>query len=150
LKRMLICAGLVVTLVLPATTEARARSFHGSVRPDGSVEFEARFRHGKPNRVKGSPHHPGFAWKGVPIECETGSLPLDSVWGHLPFSIEVVGRRFHAKGSNGNAIANLRGRFRRHGTRARGTLRVHGDFPRMDASNCDTGRSHWLTHRAPA
>ena len=147
---MLICAGLVVALVLPATTAARTRSFHGTVRPDGAVEFKAKLWHGKPTRVKGSPQHSGFAWQGIPIECGTGGLPWDLVWGHLPFSIEVVGGRFHAKGSNGNAIANLRGRFRRHGTRARGALRVHGDFPRMDAFNCDTGTTHWFARRVPA
>lgn len=148
-KRMLICAGLVVALALPATTAARTRSFHGPMHPDGSVEFEARLKDGKPVRVMGSPHHPGFAWERLPIECEAGSLAWDMVAGHLPFSIKVRGRRFHAKGSNGNAIAKLRGRFRRHGTRARGILRVHGDFPRMDASNCDTGWSHWHARRVP-
>ena len=149
MKRVLICAGLVVALVLPATTAARARSYHGSVHPDGSVEFDARLRHGKPARVKGSPRHPGFAWDSVPIECETGSLPWESVSGHLPFSIEVMHRRFHAKGSNGNAIASIRGRFRRHGRRARGILRVRGDFPRMNAWNCNTGWRHWHAHRIP-
>ena len=149
MKRMLICAGLVVALALPATTAARARSFRGAVDPTGAVEFKAKFRDGKPVRVKGSPHRPGFAWEGVPIRCETGSLSWDDLSWHLPFSIEVDGRRFHAKGSNGNAIANVRGRFRKNGRRARGTLRVHGDFPGMSASGCDTGREHWSAHRVP-
>ena len=146
---MLICAGLVVVLAFPATSAAWTRSFHGTARPGGTVEFEAKLRRGKPVRVKGPPHHPGFGWEGLPIDCETGGLPWDRAWGHLPFSIEVKGRRFQARGSNGNAIANLRGRFRRHGTRARGILRVHGDFPRMDALGCDTGTMRWFARRVP-
>ena len=42
------------------------------------------------------------------------------------------------------------GRFRKHGTKARGILRVHGAFPPLDASGCDTGKGDWSAHRVPS
>jgi hypothetical protein len=149
MKRVLICAVLVVAVVLPATTAAGVRSFRGPVKPDGSIEFRVKVRHGKLARVKGSPTRRGFTWKSIPIECETGSLPGDVMSGYFPFSIKVKNRRFHARGANNHAIASVRGKFRKHGRRARGTIRIHGDFPRYMAWNCDTTRDYWRAHRVP-
>ena len=147
MKRALVCAGLLVALAFPATTAAGTRSFHGATEPDGTVDFRAKFRHGKPVKVRGSPSHPGFGFQSVPIECDVGTLPGDMVSGYLPFSIEVEGRRFRAKGSDGYTTAKVRGKFFKHGRKARGTVRLHGDFPSLDASGCDTGRDHWSAHR---
>jgi hypothetical protein len=140
---------VVVVLAFPAPTAAGTRSFHGKVDPDGTVDFRTKMRHGKPVKVRGSPNHPGFTWEGVPIECDMGTLPGDVVSGNFTFSIRVEGRRFHGKGSNGDATAKVRGKLRKHGRKAKGILRVHGDFPRFDASGCDTGRDHWTAHRVP-
>jgi hypothetical protein len=148
-KRMLVCAAWVVTLALPTTTAAGTRSFHGTVDPDGTVDFRAKIRHGKPVKVRGSLNHPGFAWNGFPIECDLGTFPGDVVSGNFTFSIRVEDREFHGKGSNGTATAKVRGRFRKHGTKAKGILRVHGDFPPLDASGCDTGKGVWSAHRVP-
>ena len=97
--------------------------------------------------MRGSLNHRGFAWEGFPIACDLGNLPGDVVSGNFTFSIKVEDREFHAKGSNGTATAKLRGRFRPRGTRARGILRVYGEFPPLDASGCDTGRGDWSAHR---
>ena len=159
---MPVCAALVFALAFcaatapaagatqnRAVTAAGTRSFHGTVKPHGTVAFRAKIRHGKPVKVKGSPSHPGFAWAGLPIECATGRLPGDVVSGYFPFSIKLEGRRFHAKGSNGYTTARVRGRFMEHGRKAKGTLRLHGVFPSLDASGCDTGKDHWSAHRVP-
>jgi hypothetical protein len=148
-KRMLVYAAWVVALAFPSPTAAGTRSFHGTADPDGTVDFRAKIRHGKPVKVRGSINHPGFAWEGLPIACDLGSLPGDVVSGNFTFSIRVEDRRFHGKGSNGTATAKVRGRFRKHGMKAKGILRVHGDFPRSDASGCDTGKGDWSAHRVP-
>ena len=139
----------MVALAFPATTAAGTRSFHGTVDPDGTVDFKAKIRHGEPVRVRGSLNRRGFAWDGLPIECDLGTLPGDVVSGNFTFSIKVEDRRFHGKGSNGTATAKVGGRFRKHGTKAGGTLRVHGAFPPLDASGCDTGKGDWSAHRVP-
>jgi hypothetical protein len=95
---MLVCAAWVVTLALPTTTAAGTRSFHGTVDPDGTVDFRAKIRHGKPVKVRGSLNHPGFAWNGFPIECDLGTFPGDVVSGNFTFSIRVEDRGFHWKG----------------------------------------------------
>jgi hypothetical protein len=138
---------LVVALVLPAMSAAGTRTFRGPVNPDGNVEFSVKVRHGQLTRVKGGPNRRGFAWESVPIECETGSLPGDVAWGYLPFSIKVEHHRFHARGANSTATVSVRGRFSRWGRRARGTIRIHGDFPRYSAWECDTARKYWRAYR---
>jgi hypothetical protein len=148
-KRRLVCAVWVVALALPATTAAGIRSFHGTVDPDGTVDFRAKIRHGNPVMVRGSLNHPGFAWEGFPIECELGTLPGGVVSGHFTFSMKVEDGRFHGKGSNGTVTAKVRGKFRKHGRKARGRLRVHGAFSPLDASGCDTGRGGWSAHHVP-
>ena len=149
MKRMLVCAAWVVALTFPTTTAAGTRSFHGAADPEGTVDFRAKIKHGKPVKVRGSLNHPGFAWEGFPIACDLGSLPGGVVSGNFTFSIEVEDRRFHGKGSNGTATARVRGRFRKHGTKAKGILRVYGEFPPLDASGCDTGKGDWSAHRVP-
>jgi len=149
-KRLLVCAGLLAALVFPAATAAGTRSFHGTVDRDGTVAFRAKIKEGKPVKVRGSPNLRGFAWGSVPIECDSGSLPRGEVSGHFRFSIKVKNRRFHARGSDGYTTARVRGKFRKHGRKVRGTLRLKGRFPRFDAWGCDTGRAHWHAHRVPA
>ena len=52
--------------------------------------------------------------------------------------------RFHGDftSRNGAKRMRIRGRFKDLGQRARGTLRVTGDFG-TGATNCDTGKTHW-------
>jgi hypothetical protein len=149
-KRLLVCAGCLAALALPPAAAAGTRSFHGVAGSTGTVDFKAKVKDGKPVKVRGSPNSQGFTWEGVPIECETGSVPGGEVAGHFRFSIKVTHRRFRAKGSDGYTTARVRGRFRRSGRRARGTLRLRGDFPSFDASGCDTGKVRWRAHRIRA
>ena len=147
---MLACAGLLAALAFPAATAAGTRSFHGAADPDGTVQFRAKIKRGKPVKVRGSGDRRGFAWEDVPIQCDTGSLPGNKVSGYFGRSIKVKHKRFRAKGSDGYTTAKVRGKFRKHGRKARGVLRLRGNFPAFDASGCDTGRTHWRAHRVPA
>jgi hypothetical protein len=144
---MLACAGAVAALAFPAAAAAGTRAFHGAAGATGTVDLRAKIKEGKPVKVRGSSRRPGFTWEGIPIECETGSLPGDEVSGHFRFSIRVRHRRFHARGSDGYTTAKVRGKFRRGDRKARGILRLRGDFPSYDASGCDTGKVRWRAHR---
>jgi hypothetical protein len=144
-KRVLICAGVAAALAMPTTTVAAVRHFHGAAHHRGAISFTARIWHGRVRRVA-----VGFAWKNLPVRCAEGHSDTD---GRFTRSMRVHHRRFHGTGRThtqaGWVIARVTGRFARHPRRARGTIRVHGDFGTR-ATSCDTDRERWRAHRVAA
>jgi hypothetical protein len=137
-KRIVIGAGLVVALAFAAAAIASIRHYHGAVREGGSLKFQTKFRHGETIKVK------KFVFRHVPMKCDDGASTVGNVGSPPPAMRVNQEHRFHGDftSENGQKRLRIRGRLRHHDQRARGRLRVTGDFG-GGATNCDTGRTHW-------
>jgi hypothetical protein len=143
-KRILICASLILALVLTGVAVANIRSFSGKFEGGGTDSFKAKFRHGAPVKVKGStnPNAPGWAWNNVPIRCNKPAPHNSTTTGHFTFPMPVNNKgKFHASGSNGVSTATVRGEFSNNGRRAFGRFRVRGVIGAD--SQCDTQVRRW-------
>jgi hypothetical protein len=142
---MVICAGMIVALAIPAPTAAGVPQFQGRDRDGGTVSFKVKVWHGHFKKVAA-----GFAWKNLDVDCHQGWSQTD---GSFTRRMRVHHRRFHGVGrtdtQGGQVIARVTGRFTRRGDKAHGTIRVHGNF-NTGATNCDTGKDHWKAHRVAA
>jgi hypothetical protein len=144
LKRTAILAAIVVALAMPTTAGAAVRHFEGRDLDGGAVSFKAKLERGHARRVA-----VGFTWKNLGVRCHEGWTDTD---GSFTRRMRVHHRRFHGTGQMRThvgqvVVARVTGRFTRHGKKAHGTIRVHGDFS-AGATNCDTGKDHWRAHRA--
>jgi hypothetical protein len=138
MKRSLIAVVLVLALV-PAPAAAATRHYTGRIDPGGTVSFDARVRQGTIKEVI------GFAWEAMPMTCDEGS---STVGGQFKTLIDVAKAKFHQKGTTHGSLmswAKVRGRFTKHGKKAHGTLREHGDFAKL--TSCDTARLDWHAHQ---
>jgi hypothetical protein len=142
---MVICAGMIVAMAIPAATSAGVPDYQGRDRDGGTVSFETKVKQGRVKRVA-----VGFAWKNLNVRCHEGWSQTD---GSFTRRMPVRHRRFHGIGrthtEGGVVIARVRGRFARRGGKARGMIRVRGNF-NAGATSCDTGRDHWKAHRVAA
>jgi hypothetical protein len=141
-KRVLIGAGLLVALAFPATLVAGVRHYDGTVQEGGTVRFVTKVRHGDAVKVK------RFVFNHVPMECDNGTSTVNDV-GTPPPPMKVNDRhKFHGSfdSAGGRKHLYIRGKLKRHERKAVGVLRVTGDF-RGDATNCNTGKTHWRAHR---
>jgi hypothetical protein len=142
---MVICAGMIVAMAIPAVTSAGVPDYQGRDRDGGTVSFETKVKQGRVKRVA-----VGFAWKKLDVDCYEGWSQTD---GSFTRRMRVRHRRFHGVGrthtEGGQVIARVTGRFTRRGNKAHGTIRVHGNF-NARATDCDTGRDHWKAHRVAA
>jgi hypothetical protein len=142
MKRILL--GLVVAATLAAAALAVAavtRSYEGTVAGGGAIHFRAEVTNGQFVTVK------GLDWRRVPINCQQGKFPFRGGFAGDTFPVDAG--TFHAHGKAGGtyvSYAKVVGQFRKHGQRAGGTLRVHGD---LDAhhTNCDSGLRRWWAKR---
>ena len=142
MKRALIGAGLIVALAFPATIIANVRHFEGTVDQGGTIRFVTKVRHSKTIKVR------QFVFKHVPMQCDDGASTVGDV-GTPPPAMRVNSKhRFHGNftSSGGKKQLHINGRIKDRGTKARGTLRVKGDFG-GGSTNCDTGRDHWSAKR---
>lgn len=138
MKRIVIAATLIVALALAAVAVASIRHYHGAVKEGGNLRFKTKVQDGETIKVK------KFIFNRVPMECDDGASTVGDT-GTPPPPMRVNRRhRFHGDFTtpNGRKRMRIRGRFRDDDQKARGTLRVTGDF-RGGATNCDTGRVHW-------
>jgi hypothetical protein len=144
-KRVLIGAGLIVALAFPATIIASIRHFEGTVREGGTTRFVTKVQHGETVKVR------QFVFNHVPMQCDDGASTVGDV-GTPPPAMRVNSHhKFHGNftSSGGRKQLHISGRIKHHGRKARGTLRVKGDFG-GGATNCDTGRDHWRAKRSGA
>ena len=142
MKRVLIGAGLIAALAFPATLIAGVRHFEGSVHQGGTVRFVTKVKRGKTVKVR------RFVFNHVPLECDDGASTVGDV-GTPPPAMKVNKRhRFHGNftSSGGGKHLHIDGKITRHGRKARGRLRVRGDFG-GGATNCDTGTDRWSARR---
>jgi hypothetical protein len=138
LKRIVIGAALIVVLVFAAVAVAAIRHYHGTVKEGGNLKFQTKVRDGETLKVK------RFVFKRVPMQCDNGASTVGDA-GTPPPAMRVGDKgRFHGDFTSANGRKRLRihGRFRDDDQKARGTLRVTGNFG-GGATNCDTGRAHW-------
>jgi len=137
-KRIVIGAGLIVALVFAAVAVANIRHYHGTVKEGGKLRFETKVRDHETIKVK------RFVFKRVPMECDNGASTVGDVGSPPPAMRVNREHRFHGDFTSGNGRKRLRihGKLRDDDQKARGTLRVTGDFG-GGATNCDTGRAHW-------
>jgi hypothetical protein len=141
-KRVLIGAGVAIALALPATLMAGTRHYEGTVQEGGTVRFATKVRHGETIKVK------RFVFNRVPMECDNGTSTVNDV-GTPPPAMKVNDRhKFHGSFESGGGRKHLyiRGKLKRHDRKAKGVLRVTGDF-RGAATNCNTGKTHWSARR---
>ena len=145
MKRALIGAGLIVALAFPATIIANIRHSRARSTRAARSSFVTKVRHGKTIKVR------QFVFNHVPMQCDDGASTVGDV-GTPPPAMRVNSKhRFHGNftSSGGRKQLHIDGRLKDHGHKARGTLRVKGDFG-GGATNCDTGRDHWSAKRGGA
>jgi hypothetical protein len=137
-KRIAIGAGLIVALAFAAVAVASIRHYHGAVDGGGSLRFKTKVRHGETIKVK------RFVFNHVPMECDNGASEVGDVGSPPPPMRVNQEHRFHGDFTSGNGRKRLRirGKLRRHDRKARGILRVTGDFG-GGATNCHTGKTRW-------
>jgi hypothetical protein len=138
LKRIVIAATLIVALVLAAVAVASIRHYHGHVREGGNLKFKTKVRDDETIKVK------RFVFKNVPMECDNGASTVGDAGTPPPPMPVNDEHRFHGNFTSLNGRKHLRihGRFKDDDQKARGTLRVTGNFG-GGATNCDTGKTHW-------
>jgi hypothetical protein len=143
-KRIVIGAGLIVALAFAAAAVASIRHYHGAVDGGGSLRLQTKVRHGETIKVK------EFVFSHVPMECDDGASTVGDVGSPPPPMRVNQEHRFHGDFTSGNGHKRLRirGRLRHNEQKARGTLRVTGDFG-GGATNCDTGKAHWRAKHGP-
>ena len=142
MKRVLIGAGLVVALAFPATIIAGIHHYEGTVDEGGITRFVTKVRHGETIKVQ------RFVFNHVPMQCDDGASTVGDV-GSPPPAMPVNARhRFHGTFTSGHGRQHLHieGRLRHHDRRARGILRVRGDFG-GGSTHCDTGMDDWRAKR---
>jgi hypothetical protein len=142
-KRISLCAGLIVCLGFAATTSAAStHRYRGVVAGGGVIHFRVELSDGRFVTVK------RIGWQRVPIRCDQGRFPFRGGFG--PEAFTVNDSRFRAWGTGGSGAyeshAKVVGSFRKHGRRAAGTLRIRGD---LDAhhTGCDSHARDWWAHR---
>ena len=141
MRRMLVCAGLVVAMVFATTAFAVTRHFSGTVQGGGTVTFATKFKHGKTRWVI-----PPMKFNSVPISCDQGNTTLSYTLKGNP--IKVTNRKFTYLGSpNRPSQAKITGTFTNHGKNAHGTFRDHGIFGNGTDTGCDTGTVNWTAHK---
>ncbi len=142
-KRILLGAFVVASLVVVAIASgAGTQRYRGAVAGGGAVHFRAEVTNGQIVQVR------GLGWRRVEISCQQGKFPFRGGFEGETFTVEAGA--FHAHGNAGGAYlshARVVGHFKKHGQRAAGTIRIHGD---LDAhhTNCDSGLERWWAHRS--
>jgi hypothetical protein len=151
MKRIRLTAGaavVAVTMGLAIPALAGTRSYSGTVDPSGEVRFKATIKHGKVRRINGNEkRQTGMTFSMVPADCDGAPSTIGVTF---TFPIKVRDHEFHAVGVLGDpadptATARVRGEFRRHDRRARGTFKAYGDFDGL--RKCETGRRDWKARR---
>ena len=141
MKRMLVCAGLVVAMVFATTAFAVTRHFSGTVQGGGTVTFATKFKHGKTKTVI-----PPVKFKSVPISCDQEDTTLNYTRTGNP--IKVTNRKFtYLSAPNRPSQAKITGTFTNHGRNVHGTFRDHGTFANGTFTGCDTGTVNWTAHK---
>ena len=142
MRRKSVWVVVIVVGALAATAlGASSDTYQGKIAGDGRLHFRARVSDGTIVRVG------GLGWRRLAISCNQGRFAFRGGFKHRVFAVE--GSKFHGSGRGGSAYvshARVTGRFRKHGARAAGTVRVHGD---LDAQHtgCDSGVKRWWAHR---
>jgi len=141
-KRILICAVLIVALALSAVAVAAVRHYHGTVQAGGTLRFVTKVRHGKTIKVR------RFVFKHVPMQCDNGASTVGNVGTPPPAMRVNAQHRFHGNFTSaaGRKHLHIDGKLKHHARKAKGTLRVRGDFG-GSATSCDTGKDDWRAHR---
>jgi hypothetical protein len=137
-KRIVIGAGLVVALVFAAMAVAGIRHYHGNVNGGGKLRFETKVRDGETVKVR------RFVFRRVPMECDDGASTVRNVGSPPPPMRVNDNGRFHGdfRSANGRKRLRIHGRFKDDDQKARGTLRITGNFG-GGSTNCDTSRTRW-------
>ena len=139
MKRVAIGAGLIVTLAFAAAALANIRHYNGHTEGGGKVRFVTKVRaDGVTTKVR------RFVFTRVPMQCDNGASTVGDA-GSPPPPMRVNGEhRFHERftSPNGRKHFAIRGRLTDDDQKARGILRVNGDFG-GGATNCHTGKTHW-------
>jgi hypothetical protein len=141
-KRVLIGASLIAVLAFPATLIAGIRHYEGTVEQGGTTRFVTKVRHGETIKVR------HFVFNQVPMQCDDGASTVGDV-GTPPPAMRVNARhKFHGNFTSGGGRRHLHidGKIKHHGSKAKGTLRVRGDFG-GGATHCDTGKDDWSAER---
>jgi len=144
MKRKLLGAALGLALLFPAVVEASKVNLSGNVTGGGTISLSSKH---------------GANGKYTVINLKLASVPIDCTTGPYTFGANTKGFVFQVD-SSGNFGANLvptnqnppknhlkiAGKLTHHGTKASGTLRLHGDQVLTSSGQqdgCDTGTVNW-------
>jgi hypothetical protein len=144
-KRIVVCATLIVALAVPTVAGAWTHVFDGKFDPSGTIELKIRKLHGRSKLTT-------VKFREVPISCDQGN---ETTSGNvLKQRVPVEGGKFRltarATSADDHSTLKLVGRLTHHGRRAKGTMRVHGAVVPLDGGThgrCDTGRLRWHASR---
>lgn len=155
-RRMLVSFALAFALVLALSLHAAAapRTYVGGVEPRGDVAFQLKASKKKGTRKEGGKRRAkvkNFRVEGVPISCD-GEPERETARLRITLAIDVERRRFRITALNDERTSSfrVRGKVRKGGRRASGTIRATGAVRLDDDSlgtNCDTGVLRWSAAR---
>lgn len=143
MKRLLHVAAamcVAVAAIAPALAAAERDHLSASAKGDFSVDFKAVYVDGKPKQVK------HFKFKQVELTCDVGGPVTTSSKAPHFGPMHVNGqRRFHGNfdANGGDVRVTITGEFKGQ-DKARGTLKIDGDYTAEGASGCHSGKLEWL------
>ena len=138
MKRIVIGTAVIATLAFATVAFANLRHYHGKVAGGGELRLVTKVRDGETIKVK------RFIFNRVPMECDDGASTVGDVGTPPPPMRVNEEHRFHGdfNSPSGAKRLRIRGRLKNDDEKARGTLRVTGDFG-GGSTNCDTGKTRW-------
>ena len=148
MKRFLVPLVLVMALVIPSQAAAGTRGYTGAVETGGTLSFKLKSRKGKKKILRRT-----FTFGAIPIQCAAGP---STAGAQLTFTMKVNEKgKFGARAidqEGGGSSLRVKGKLKRKGRRAGGTIRIFGETPLEDGTTgteCDTGKLSWAAKRTP-
>jgi hypothetical protein len=143
MRRNLVVASLVVLAVgaFAAFALAGVKHFHGPINKGGTIDFDAKFKHGKPKRAG------HFDLGKMPVSCTGGDTTLIASTDNV---VRVRKRKFHYDftGGGSDAVGIVRGKFNRKGNEASGTFKAEHVDLGGGFNDCTTdGQRGWTAHK---
>jgi hypothetical protein len=138
--RLIVCIAALAVGVFATLAFARIKHFQGPIDQGGKIEFDAKFRHGKPRKAG------DFSLGYMTLRCAQG---VEVEVRFVPDGfVRVKRRQFHYEFARGRrATARVKGEFNPQGNEAQGTFTAD-HLKIRPARRCTTnGPREWTAER---